>query len=133
MKFRFNSKYFIAFALLFLVEIFIAIYFKHGFIRYTIGDFIVVILLYCFFKSFIKTRAIFIASLTILIAYGIELLQLTNLVRWGILKDYKWISVVLGNHFSLGDLIAYTLGIICVLYIDIYFIKRNIKKHDTTY
>lgn len=133
MKFRFNKIYFITFIVLFVIEVLIALFLKDGFIRFTIGDFIVVMLLYCFFKSFIKTRAIYVAIATVVIAYGIEFLQLTNFVRWGILKDYKWISIVLGNHFSIGDLVAYSLGIICVLYIDIYFLKRELKKYDTLY
>ncbi len=133
MKLTFNIRYFIVFILLFGIETCIAIFLKEGFIRYTVGDFLVVILLYCFFKSFIKTQTIYIAIATLFIAYGIEFLQLTNLVRYDMIKEYKWVSLVLGSHFSIQDLIAYSLGTVSILYLDTYILHLKSKLNDTSY
>ena len=132
MKLTFNPYYFVAFLCLLLIEACILIFLKDGFIRYTVGDFLVVMLLYCFFKSFIKAHALHIAIATLLIAYCIELLQLTDMVRLGMLKEYKWISVVLGSHFSIGDLIAYSLGTVSILYLDTYILHLKSKTYEST-
>jgi len=50
-KLQFSHSSFIAFALLFLTEIAIAVFFKGGFIRHTFGDYLVVLLLYFFSKE----------------------------------------------------------------------------------
>lgn len=67
MKLQFNKKYLIIALIIFTIEVLIATYLKHGFIRYTFGDYLVVILLYCFCKSFINTRPIIIAILVLII------------------------------------------------------------------
>ena len=46
----FNLKYFIIFILLFLTEVVIAKY-TTGFIRHTVGDYLVVMFVYTFIKS----------------------------------------------------------------------------------
>ena len=53
---QFNKTYLLLFLLLFLVEAAIAYYLKDGFIRHTFGDYLVVIMLYLFLKSFIKIK-----------------------------------------------------------------------------
>ena len=118
MKIQFNGSYFILFVLLFLVEVAIAVFLKDGFIRYTVGDFLVVILLYCFFRSFIKTKPHYIAVATMLVAYTIEFLQLANVLAYVNLRGNKWVSIIMGTHFSFEDLIAYTLGVVVILYLD---------------
>lgn len=118
MKLTFNKNYFLAAILLFLIESAIAVFFKEGFIRHTFGDFLVVILLYCFFKSFLRERSVTIALVTLCLAFIIEFLQLTDfLVHLGI-KQYRWANLIFGNSFSVQDLVAYTLGIAYVLFLE---------------
>jgi len=119
MKLQFNKIYFIAFILLLLTEIAIAFFFTKGFIRHTVGDFLVVILLYCFFKSFLRESIFNIAIGTLVIAYIIEFLQLTNFLDYFGLRHNKWANLILGNSFSIQDLVAYTLGIILVIGIEL--------------
>mgnify|MGYP003669856303 CR=1 FL=1 len=118
MRFRFKTKYFLIFLLLLMVEIAIAIFLKEGFIRYTVGDFLVVILMYCFFKSVIKMKSHHMAIATLFIAYSIEFLQLANIIQFLGLQEYKSVELVLGNHFSVQDLIAYSLGVMFILFLD---------------
>jgi len=133
MKLTFNPYYFVAFLCLLLIEACIAIFLKDGFIRYTVGDFLAVMLLYCFFKSVAKAHSLHIAIATLVIAYIIELIQLTNFVRYDMIKEYKWISIVLGSHFSIGDLIAYSLGTVSILYLDTYILHLKSQTHESTY
>ena len=118
MKLTFNKNYFIAFVILFLIEVAIATFFKAGFIRHTFGDFLVVILLYCFFKSLIKGTILFVAITTLVIAYIIEFLQLTDFLLVLGLNQNKWANLIFGNSFSVQDLVAYTLGIAITLLIE---------------
>ena len=82
MKFKFNRIYFIYFLVLLAIEILIAIFLKSGFIRHTFGDYLVVILMFFFFKSFVKANDIAIGLVTLLIAYAIEFLQLTDILSY---------------------------------------------------
>ena len=118
MKLMFNKNYFIAFLLLFVAEVAIAFYLKSGFIRHTVGDFLVVILIYCFLKSFLNANSIIVAIVTLFIAYIIELLQLTDFLLYLGIKHHKWANLIFGNSFSIQDLVAYTLGIVVTLYVE---------------
>lgn len=120
MNLTFQGSYFIAFTLLLVMEVGIAIYIKLSFIRHTVGDFLVVILIYCCFRSFVKTKPIKIAIITFLISYTIEFLQLFKILQYLNLQHNKWAILILGNSFSIQDLIAYTLGIGLIWHIDSY-------------
>lgn len=125
MKFKFNLYYCIAFIVLLLIEIAIAVFLKEGFIRHTFGDYLVVILLYCFFKSFISGAQWGIVIFTLIIAYVIEFLQLTNFLQLLGLHHHKLANIVFGNSFSVQDLIAYTLGIFTVLIFENSILKEH--------
>ncbi len=99
---KFNLKYFIAFFLLLVIEIIIERY-ATGFIRHTLGDYLVVILLYCLIKGFLKIS------------------NLQNIFP----KNYsRTVQIILGTSFSFLDLVAYSLGVLTVYLIDKFF-----KKH----
>lgn len=122
----FNFKYFLGFIFLLVIEILIAVFFKSGFIRYTIGDFLVVALLYCFIKSFFNLKALTVSITVLLIAFTIEFLQLANILDILNLRGNKTVTIILGSHFSTQDLVAYSLGIISTFFIDIKF-NKNIE------
>ncbi|WP_405293173.1 DUF2809 domain-containing protein [Algibacter sp. Ld11] len=103
---------------LLIVEILIAVYLKTGFIRYTVGDFLSVILLYCFFRSFLEIRPLKLGMFVLIFAFFIEYLQLLNILHYFHLDQYKILNIILGSTFQIGDLVAYTLGIITVLIIE---------------
>lgn len=97
------------------MEVLIAMYLKTGFIRHTFGDFMAVILLYCFFKSFIQENHFKIALSVLLLAFIIEFLQLINILSMFNLQNNHLIKLLLGTTFHFSDLVAYTLGILTVL------------------
>lgn len=118
MKFTLNTNYLILAVLLFLIEVAIATFFKSGFIRHTFGDFLVVILLYCFFKGFVAGKSIWMALITLCIAFAIEFLQLTDFLQHLGIKQYRWANLIFGNSFSVQDLVAYILGIAVVIILE---------------
>ncbi|WP_422107680.1 DUF2809 domain-containing protein [Winogradskyella sp.] len=128
MKLQFN-KYYLALAhSLFLIELAIAFIIKTGFIRYTFGDYLVVILLYAIFRGCTNLSVRASALAVLFIAYGIELLQLTPLLAYFNLQDSMAAKLILGSTFQVGDLIAYSLGILTVLIFEHYY-----GNHKNTY
>ena len=113
--FQFNCNYFAVTVLLFLTEITIALYVHDNFIRPYFGDFLVVILLYCFLMSFLKISVWVAAALVLVFSFAIETAQYFNIVEKLGLQSNKIVKVVLGNSFVWMDLLAYTLGILAVI------------------
>ena len=129
MKLQFNRNYLALAHTLFLVELAITFIIKNGFIRYTFGDYLVVILLYAIIRgcSSLSVRAS--AFVVLFIAYGIELLQLTSFLTYFNLQDSFTASLIFGNTFHLTDLLAYALGIITVVGIERFTLKsQNTQK-----
>ncbi len=113
--FTFNKKYFLGTIILFLIEVLIATFFETGFIRHYVGDFIVVILIYCFVRSFLIIPVLPAAIGVLFFAYFIEILQYLEFVKWISLENNRFANVVLGNYFEWADMLAYTLGIAVVI------------------
>jgi len=124
---EFSKKYFILFLILLLVEVSIALFIKTGFIRHTFGDVLVVIMIYCFVRSFIAHEPRILAISVLLFSFIIEFLQLTNILEWLSLDKNKFTNIVLGNTFQLADLLAYTIGILILLFFEqiLFRIKKQ--------
>ncbi|WP_111309657.1 DUF2809 domain-containing protein [Confluentibacter sediminis] len=118
MSLKLNKTYTLLFIVIFTIEILIAKFLTSGFIRYTFGDYLVVILIYCFLKSFIHTEAVKMAIGVLIFAFVIEFLQLINLLQLLNLENYNLAKLILGSTFQISDLIAYTLGIVTILIIE---------------
>lgn len=108
---RFDYKSFLIFLLIFVVEVIIALFVNDTVIRPYGGDFLVVIMIFYFLKSFIATKAIYLLLGTLLFAYAVELAQLFRVVEILGLEENKLARTVIGTSFSMGDMVAYTLGI----------------------
>ncbi len=120
MKFQLNSTYLIIALIIFLVEVCIAYFLKTGFIRHTLGDYLVVMLVYCFIKGITNLSVITSALLTFCIAFSVEFLQLTPILEVANLKQYKIARIIFGTTFSVSDLVAYSAGVITILIIEYY-------------
>ncbi len=119
--FQFHRKYFFSTLLLFATEIFIAAYLHDAVIRPYGGDFLVVILIYCFVKSFLNTPVIATALAVLLFFYAIETLQYFHLVDILGLEKSTVARIIIGTSFAWTDLLAYTLGILLILIIEFRF------------
>ncbi len=111
----FRKNYFLLFILLFVVEVLIALYVHDNFVRPYIGDVLVVILLYCFAKSFIQLPVTPVAIGVLIFSFIIETLQYCNIVDRLGLGHSKLARTVMGTSFAWEDLLAYTAGFIVIL------------------
>ena len=93
--FKFNKNYFIAFVLLFIIEIVIAIYIHDKFIRPYFGDVLVVILMYCFLMSFLNISKFKTALFVLAFSFCVEFGQYFNLVSLLGLKSLNWLRLSL--------------------------------------
>src|SRR5580698_5614763 len=115
MHLRFSFPYFLLTVLLFTAELFIGLYMHDAIIRPYGGDFLVVILIYCFIRSFISTPVLATAIGVLLFAYAVEISQYFHLVNVLGLGASKLAKIILGTSFSFIDMLCYTWGIITVL------------------
>lgn len=116
--FKFNRRYFVLMLLLFVIEFIIGADFHDAIIRPYGGDFLVVILIYCFVKSFINTPVVKTALGVLIFSYIVEVSQYFHLVTLLGLQRSKLAKIMLGTSFSFNDLLAYTLGIGLVIAIE---------------
>ncbi|MFM9943812.1 MAG: DUF2809 domain-containing protein [Bacteroidia bacterium] len=115
---RFNQYYFIPAILLLITEVLIALFVHDKFVRPYFGDFLVVILMYCFVRSFLNISGLKVGLGVLLFSYGIETLQYLNFVKQLGFENSRLGNVILGNSFEWVDILAYTLGIVMVLIIE---------------
>lgn len=118
--FNFNKNYFLVTILVFISEVFIALFIDDSFVRPYLGDVLVVILIYCFLKSFLKLPVLLVTLFVLLFAFTIELLQYINLVEKLGLEKSKVARTVIGTSFAWEDLLCYVVGIVVVIVIEKY-------------
>ena len=119
----FNVRYFVIAFLLFVTEVFIALYIHDNFIRPYLGDFLVVILLYCFVRTFLQARVLPVAASVLLFSFLVEISQYFHLVSWLGLQNNQLARIVLGSSFSLIDLVCYTAGTLMVIMLERWISK----------
>lgn len=121
-RFIFSKKYFLITLFLFVVEVLIALYVHDSFVRPYVGDFLVVILIYTFVKSFLNVSVFSTCIGVLLFSYLTETLQyfrIVDVLGW---SDSTLAKVIIGTSFSWEDMIAYTLGVI-----GIYIVEKFIN------
>ena len=113
---KFNKWYYLLAVLILLIEVLIAGNMHDALIRPYGGDFLVVIMIYCFVKAFLSTPVFKTACAVLVFAYIVEFSQYFHLVRVIGLGHSKIALLFLGDHFSVYDLLAYTLGILLIIF-----------------
>lgn len=124
--FKFNSKYFILSILLLITEIMIALYAHDSIIRPFFGDYLVVILMYCFVKSFFSLPILKTSIFVLILSYFVEIMQYFNWVHLLRLDDSTIAKIIMGNYFAWIDLLMYTLGILTVVLSEKLIQKKTI-------
>ncbi|KAA9352787.1 ribosomal maturation YjgA family protein [Larkinella humicola] len=112
---KFQPHYFITTLLLFIIEVLIALFLHDEIIRPYVGDFLVVILIYCFLRAFLNIPVLPTALFVLVFSYTLEVLQYFNLVELLGLQKCKLARIVIGTSFEWIDLLAYTLGVLFVV------------------
>ncbi|MFN3968892.1 DUF2809 domain-containing protein [Flavobacterium sp.] len=122
---HFNRNYFLLTILLFFIEVGIALFVHDNFVRPYLGDVLVVILIYCFVKSFLKVSVIKAAIAVLLFAFSIETLQYLAIVEKLGLENNKMAKTVIGTSFSWEDILAYMAGIVLVIVFEKIFNRKK--------
>ncbi|WP_248723610.1 DUF2809 domain-containing protein [Seonamhaeicola sp. ML3] len=115
---QFNRTYLVLTLLILITEILIAIYIKTGFVRHTLGDVLATILVFSFFRSFLKVNPIKLGIYVLIFAFTLELIQFLNVLDYFNVQN-KIVRIALGTTFQATDLIAYTLGVVIIVITDI--------------
>lgn len=97
--FRFPKGHFGLTVLMLLIEVLIAMYVCDDFIRPYFGDFLVVILMYCFLRSFADLEVRLTAMAVLLFSYLIEILQYLNFVERLGLGNSEIACILIGTSF----------------------------------
>ncbi|WP_208981566.1 DUF2809 domain-containing protein [Lacrimispora celerecrescens] len=110
MRFRLNIKYLCALIIVFIIEVLIAVFVNDKFIRPYVGDVLVVVLIYCFIRSFVgrevKLLPLYIFGFAVLTEVG----QYFHLVKLLGLGDYKIARIIIGSTFDFKDIACYLAG-----------------------
>ena len=118
MMLKFHKTYFGLTILLFVIEVLIALFVNDRIIRPYIGDVLVVMLIYCFVKTFLNTKVFPTAIGVLLFAIGIETLQYFNIVEKLGLQENRLARTVIGASFEWMDILCYVVGILVVLVVE---------------
>lgn len=121
---QFNKTYFTFTVLLFLVETLIALFVHDQLIRPYFGDVLIVILIYCFLKSFLNFSVWTTAIIVFCFSFFVEFTQYLDLIGKLGLEHSEIAKAILGNSFSYLDLFAYTTGILVVLIFEKIYSKN---------
>ena len=116
-KIRFHLGYFLLSLLFFLIEIAIAKYVT-GWIRSYLGDVLVIMLIYSAVMTIIKLNKKVVVLLTLILAFAIEFSQYFKLAELLGFEKGSIAYIVLGNTFSVEDLICYLVGGFVILIIE---------------
>jgi Protein of unknown function (DUF2809) len=114
----FNLRFFLLTILFFVTEVLIALYVKDSFVRPYVGDYLVVMLIYCAARTFIKASPVKMAIAVLLFAYLVEVLQYFRIVDRLGLSGNLVAKTVIGYGFEWLDMLAYTLGVITILLVE---------------
>ena len=98
------------FAVLFLLEILIALFVHDHVIRPYIGDLLVTVLLCCLCRAVIPGRLKLLPVYVFLFAAFVEFCQYIDVVKLLGLENNALLSTLIGRTFSVSDLFCYALG-----------------------
>lgn len=122
----FDKKYFLLAVALFIIELLIALFVRDAFVRPYVGDYLVVILIYCAVRAIWKAPVVKVAIGVLLFSYLIEILQYFQLVNLLGLENSVVAKTIIGYGFDWQDLVAYTLGILTVLALE----RKSLSNSD---
>lgn len=111
---KINIQYIFSFLILLATEILIALFVHDKFIRPYIGDVLVIILLYCFIRSFFR-KIRFLPYYLFLFGVIVEILQYFKIVYLLNLQNNKILSIIIGSSFDIKDILCYLAAMIILI------------------
>lgn len=107
---KLRLRYAIAFGIILLVEIIIALFVRDDYIRPYGGDILVTVLICCFVRVFFPTGAKLLPLWVFLFSAAVELGQYFDFVTLLGLGDIEFFRILLGSTFSWADIVCYGIG-----------------------
>lgn len=123
----FRPGYAVAAALLFAVEVLIALFVKDRFVRPYLGDVLAVILVFMAIRAVFAVGPWTAAAVALCVAVVIELGQLIGILHILGLAHHQWLRVILGTGFDVRDLLAYAIGALIAVGVDRQMMIRNVS------
>lgn len=114
-----RSVFIIAAVTLFAIEVVIALFVRDAFIRPYIGDVLAVALVYTALRAIVPLTMIPAIATALTIALAIEIAQALDLLGALGLRDNQLARIVLGGAFDWMDLIAYAVGGIVIVIVEL--------------
>jgi len=111
---RQRTTYAICFLLLFITEVYIALYVHDAFIRPYIGDVLVTTLICCFCRIFFPKGVKLLPVYVLIFSFLVESAQYINIVKLLGLENNAFFCTIIGTSFSHIDLVCYAVG--CILF-----------------
>jgi DNA integrity scanning protein DisA with diadenylate cyclase activity len=127
LKIKIDAKYTCAFFVLLVAIVMIALFAGNGFIRNSFGDVLVVVLIYCFIKSFIRNEIKLLWLYIFIFAVLVEIGQYFNLVDLLGLGEYMIARIIIGTTFDIWDIVCYFVGCVGIWLFETVMRKRQIK------
>jgi len=124
---RINLRYVLLFLIILGVEIVIALVVHDNFVRPHIGDVLVVIVIYCFLRIFVRAHPL-LPLWIFAFAAAVEFSQYFNLVSLLGIKN-PVIATILGATFDWLDLLCYAVGCGIIVIAQMWSSKREKQKN----
>ena len=127
MKISWNKRtaYLLATVLIFLLELFIALFVRDNFIRPYVGDMLVVVLVYTCVRVLFPEKPRLLPLYVFLFAAGVEALQGMRIVELLGLQDNRFFSVLIGTTFDWKDIVCYGVGCVMLGLWEIYLWRKT--------
>ena len=119
MQIKFNRYFFLACLVIFVIEVVIAIFASDNPIRGSLGDILVVVLIYCFIKSFFANEIKLLWLYIFVFAVLVEIGQYFHLVDLLGLSENRFAAIILGSTFDPWDIVCYFVGCICIWFFEV--------------
>lgn len=120
--------YLLGFAVIFLLEILIALYVDDAFIRPYGGDILVVILLGCLYRSILPRGSLWLSGGLFVFATAVEVAQYFQFVDRIGLGHITFFRILLGTSFAWADIWSYGAGCLIFLAADFLLQRKAARK-----
>ena len=125
-KKKLRIVYGVAFLLILIAEILIALFIRDSFVRPYVGDMLVTVLICSFIRIFIPEKFSAAPLFIFLFSLFVEIGQYFDFVKLLGLDKNLFLSTLLGRTFSVADIICYGIGCVVFAVVD-YIIKRKFR------
>ena len=122
---KIRMAYALVAAIIFAVEVLIALFVHDGIVRPYVGDMLAVALVYAALRAVTPLRLVPALAVTLGIAFAIEFAQLVGLLVALGLADNQIARIVLGGVFDLKDLVAYSVAALLIAAVEIGLGRRR--------